>query len=354
MAVDTLYMVARAELATRAQVVSRDRFEVIHRIGEGAGGEVLKVRDRFRAGRILALKLAGIDESFGLGTLDRFYREHETLNSIAHPHIIRPLEMVQVSGRLGYLMEYVDALDLATQVQERLFSWDEIDRIIDPLLDAVACLHRHGVLHRDLKLENVLYSEQVGVKLADFGLVKDCNTNSITASGILLGTAQYFAPEYIRRGTYDERSEVYALGLLLYELCVGDRVLPNLDGKQALDQLISNRCTLSLDLPAEIPFKYRHIIEGATDPNPLRRFQTVEEMRDALALPRWRYEAVDASDGAGNAPLVPLVEGQNGASFGDNLQTFLSDFARLLVTHPACLAAEVVLAAVVTGGWVLG
>src|SRR5262249_19358674 len=149
-------------------------------------------------------------------------------------------------------------------------------------------------IHRDVKLENILLTEDGGVKLADLGLLKRLgNEKGMTRTGVLLGTAQYMPPEYVKNGVYDERSDVYAAGLALYELLTGERRLHHLKGMEALDYLIKSDFHVAPLLRTSrglLPTKYKKILERSLDPSPRKRFANVAELKQAFVLPMEHYQ----------------------------------------------------------------
>jgi eukaryotic-like serine/threonine-protein kinase len=259
------------------------RFEVLSVLGSGAGGKVLEVTDKQNNGKRYALKLLTDTGVFGKTTEERFRLEFDILQFIRHPHVVEAYDIFHFNtGEIGYTMELVKAPDLWEVIMTRTLSYVEIDHLIFQLLDAVGALHQQGICHRDLKLENILYSPTKGVKLGDFGLIKTEIVQSLTQTGVLVGTAQYFPPEYIKRGTFNQQSDIYSLGILLYELISRKRWLADMDGREAINYLIKNNFHVSVDLPEGTPEKYRKIVQGCMQRDPKRRFRSTGEVKEFL------------------------------------------------------------------------
>ena len=267
--------------------VLAERFEVIRLLGEGAAGAVFLVKDIEKEGELVALKILTNTEAFDEHTLKRFLDELHVAQSLKHPNIVQAYDFIKMSDSIAYTMEYVEGKDLSTIADERLLSYEEIDQILIQVLSALGELHKGGILHRDLKLENVLISKDGTAKLVDLGLMKKLNAESkMTKTGILLGTAQYLPPEYIKHGEYTVQSDLYAVGLMLYELLAGERRLHNLHGNEAIDYLLDTGFKVprvSNFARGPIPAKYEELIECALNPKPKKRFTNSDEMAAALS-----------------------------------------------------------------------
>ncbi|RMG44532.1 MAG: serine/threonine protein kinase [Candidatus Dadabacteria bacterium] len=286
-----------------ARPVLSERFEVLRVLGEGAAGVVYLVRDRQRNGEKVALKVLTRSEAFDENTLERFKRELNACQKINHPNIVRAYELVKIEGALAFSMEYVEGQDLGKVFKKRKLAPHEIDHIFDQLLEALKELHQNNIYHRDLKLENVLIGKDGVVKLSDLGLMKHEDLQSLTKSGILLGTAQYMPPEYIKYCEYDARSDLYAVGVMLYEVVTGKRRLADKQGMEAIEYLLKTRFSIPKLTLNDVPRKYIAIIDKAMDPKASRRFQSAAEMQEAFVDPDWyRKGQLDAELKSGINP----------------------------------------------------
>ena len=245
-------------------------YEIDDMIAAGGMGEVYRASDS-RLNRTVAIKVS--HEAF----TDRFAREAAVVASLNHPNICTLYDV----GPDYLVMEFVEGAPLRGPLPEA-----EILRVADEILAALDHAHRHGTVHRDLKPANILMTKR-GIKLMDFGLAKvkavtsvDSVTvaNTLTATGTLLGTFQYMAPEQLEGREADERSDIYAFGCVLYELATGR---PPFDGASpaALIAAVLN----STPTPLESPVLNR-VVETCLARDPEARWQSAHELRHAL---RW-------------------------------------------------------------------
>ncbi|MDN4481569.1 Stk1 family PASTA domain-containing Ser/Thr kinase [Demequina muriae] len=200
------------------------RYEVRERVAAGGMATVYVAFDK-RLERDVALKIMHQHLAADASEADfvsRFRREAKSAARLTHPGMVRVYDQ-GVDGDLSYLtMEYVDGENLRERVtQEGTLAVGEALAITDAVLDALAAAHRQGLVHRDVKPENVLLDESGRPKLADFGLARAVTEVTSTSTGMLLGTVAYLAPELVADGDADARADVYSCGILLYEMVTG-------------------------------------------------------------------------------------------------------------------------------------
>lgn len=200
------------------------RYEVVSRIARGGMATVYLAVDR-RLDRDVALKVMHAHLAEGTSGADfvaRFRREARASARLTHPGLVGVFDQ-GVDGETSYLtMEYVDGANLRRRLAEQgALSVEESLRVAESVLDALAAAHRTGLVHRDIKPENVLLATDGRIKLADFGLARAVTEVTSTTTGTVLGTVAYLAPELVVRGASDARTDVYACGILLYEMLTG-------------------------------------------------------------------------------------------------------------------------------------
>ncbi|WP_240181840.1 Stk1 family PASTA domain-containing Ser/Thr kinase [Nocardioides sp. 616] len=203
------------------------RYRILRRVARGGMASVYEAVDT-RLDRVVAVKVMhpglGEDEEF----VARFVREARAAAGLSHPNIVSVHDQGEDDGTVFLAMEYVAGHTLRDVIRkESPMTPARALALLDPVLSALATAHRAGLVHRDIKPENVLIADEPGrnqVKVADFGLAKAVSANTQhTATGVLIGTVSYLAPELVVQGRADERADVYAVGVMLYELLTGTK-----------------------------------------------------------------------------------------------------------------------------------
>ncbi len=270
------------------------RFVIVRLLGAGGMGAVYLARDE-QLGEEVALKVVA-----GLGLLDpsatdRLRREASTARKISHPNVVRLHDIGEEHGLLFLSMEYVAGESLSARLQ-RLGALPAVHLkpIAEQLCEGLAAAHAAGVVHRDLKPGNVLISGDRTVKIIDFGIAKPVTGGGMTATNIVMGTPEYMAPEQVRGGLADARTDVYALGAVLYHALTGR---PPFTGPSPIAVGLAHcqdPVTPPRQLRPDIPPGWESLILRALDKDPARRFQTPLELRDAIhdgEAPTWQGPA---------------------------------------------------------------
>ncbi|MFM1848959.1 MAG: hypothetical protein RL417_2433 [Pseudomonadota bacterium] len=258
-----------------------DRFEILEVLGFGSEAFVYLARDHAFGGREVALKLLVNDRVFAEETIPRFVDEASVSAEVNHPNIVTAYDVIELDGTIALTMEFVRGIDLAERLKRGAFSYGEVEHLFIQLCSALEALHAHGICHRDLKLENILISSDGVLKLGDFGLMLRSDSTA-PRSSFLLGTPPYMPPEYIEGGAYDPRSDLWAAGLVLYELATGRRRLSGKHGSAAIDYLMKTDYRIPTLTLTGLPRKFTRIIERALEIDPAKRFQSAKEMRAAM------------------------------------------------------------------------
>ena len=204
------------------------RYRVLHSLGKGGMGEVF-LADDTQLGRKVAIKFLADGATNDGRALERLYREARSAAALDHPFICKIHEITEVEGRTGIVMEHVSGATLQAELARSPVSPKRAVEIAGEVAEALEEAHRKRVVHRDLKPANVMLTEQGHVKVMDFGLAKqvrvdssdDQTTGSLTDPGTRVGTPGYMAPEQLLGSDADERSDIFAFGILLYELLAG-------------------------------------------------------------------------------------------------------------------------------------
>ncbi|MBK9410165.1 MAG: serine/threonine protein kinase [Gemmatimonadetes bacterium] len=230
-------------------------YRVIDHVGAGGMGTVYRVSHR-ATGKVAAAKVMT-----GGGTtpraLERFRNEARILQALSHPSIAAMYEFLEVNGAPCLVMEYVDGDTLEQLIRTRgPFPVQDALRIFAALTDAVGYIHQRGIVHRDLKTTNVKVDTLGAVKLLDFGIAVGDGSPRLTSTGNVVGTLMSLAPEQLRTGRAEPRSDLWALGIVLYELLTGrppfDGAAPGFVGERIMRGEYTPASTLRPELPRDV------------------------------------------------------------------------------------------------------
>jgi tRNA A-37 threonylcarbamoyl transferase component Bud32 len=266
--------------------ITLGKYRLVEKLGQGGMAQVYKAYqpdlDRYVAVKVLNPHLTG-DEDFAA----RFRREARAIAALDHPHIVRVYDFDTDQGVAFLVMEYLEGTSLKALLRDldcrgERMTLPEIERVIGALADALDHAHRQGVVHRDLKPANVIITPDGRPVLTDFGIAHMVDSTVITESGGALGTPAYMSPEQGKGEPGDTRSDIYALGVMLYQLCTG-RVPFDADTPYAI---ILKHITAPLPSPRslnpDLPEAIERVILKALAKDPGDRFQTAGELGRAL------------------------------------------------------------------------
>lgn len=273
-------------------------YEILGVLGAGGMGKVYKVRntisDRVEAMKILLPNLADQKE-----LADRFQREIKLLASLNHPNIAALRTALTLDNQLVMIMEYVDGVTLASRLQQGPVPVADAVYYIDQVLAALVYAHQMNVVHRDIKPGNMMLTPQGVVKLMDFGIARPGNEAGMTITGTTLGSLNYMSPEQVKGESVDARSDLYSVGLSLYEILTGRLPFRGDSGYSLMVAQLQQAPEPPIVLRPEIPKPVNDIILMVLAKEPERRFQSATAFRNALksALP----QGVAAGAGAGRS-----------------------------------------------------
>jgi serine/threonine protein kinase len=259
------------------------KFEVLAELGQGAMGKVYRARDPVLE-RLVALKTVAPALLQNKDAFVRFQREARAAARLQHPNIVTVYELGDVDGTLYIAMELIEGLDLVqAMVPPDRFTLQHKVRIIADVCRGLDFAHKQGVVHRDVKPANVRVGHDGAVKILDFGIAR-LTDSDVTQSGIVLGTPSYMAPEMLRSGVVDHRSDMWATGVILYEMLSGRR--PFLaDTITGLVYKIVHDALPPLDVAAlRLPDALAAVATKALQKEPTDRFRDMAEMSRALLL----------------------------------------------------------------------
>ena len=286
-----------------AGTVIDGRYRVISRVGSGGMAEVYCAEDT-QLGRRVAVKLLherfAQDEEF----VERFRREASSAASLSHANIVNVYDRGQWGGTYYIAMEYLDGRSLDSIVREEApLAPARAIELTEQVLRAARFAHRHGVVHRDLKPHNVIIDEEGRVKVTDFGIAR-AGASEITQTGSIMGTARYLSPEQAQGHTVSPRSDLYAIGIMLYELLTGTVPFEGDSVVAIALRHLSEPPRPPSSLVPTISANLDAIVMRALAKRPEARFSDADEFLAALEGERERLRAEDGSHTASLAPVV--------------------------------------------------
>ncbi len=285
--------------------------EVLGELGAGGMGEVYRARDT-RLNRTVAIKILPEHLSSDPGRRARFEREARTISGLSHPNICALFDIGDQDGVYYVVFEYLEGKTLADRIAKGPLPVAEVLKVGADIASALETAHRHGIVHRDLKPANVMLTK-TGAKLLDFGLAKpsaalvssaagDAPTlsKSLTEEGVIVGTFLYMAPEQLEGKDTDGRTDIFALGALLYEMSTGRSAFTGASRASIIAAIMSSEPAPISELQPLIPPALDRVVQTCLAKDPDERWQTAHDVRLQLEWIR----------GAGSQTGVPLVKSQ--------------------------------------------
>ena len=289
-----------------------DRYEIISKVGAGGMSDVYKAKDHI-LGRIVAIKVLKQEFSEDINFVTKFRTEAQSAAGLEHPNIVNVYDVGSENGLHFIVMEYIEGITLKTYVEKKgQLTFKEAASIAIQVARGIEAAHNKNITHRDIKPQNIMISTEGKVKVTDFGIAKAISSNTISSDA--MGSVHYASPEQARNGFIDGRSDLYSLGIVMYEMVTG-RV--PFDGETTVAvaiQHLQEEMVMPSMYAIDLPISYEKIILKCTQKNPERRYQTVVELladlRQSLLTPDEDFVVI-----------APIVNSDTRIINGEELET---------------------------------
>lgn len=283
--------------------VAVGHYRILEEIGFGGMGVVYKAQDT-RLGRLVALKFLPEHMAADSVALERFRREARAASALNHPNICTIHDIDVYQGREFIVMEYLDGQTLAIYISgRRVIGTELVAKLGMPIAEALAAAHSKGVIHRDIKPGNIFVTQSGLVKVLDFGVAKlvaeanQSDATTLTETNTITGTLPYMSPEQLRGENLDARSDIYALGVVLYEIATGQRLYSSSLHARVVDEILNRPASPPSSINRKLSAKADDIILKCLAKDPEDRYQTAKEI--AVDLRHLSAQATSGTVSAG-------------------------------------------------------
>jgi non-specific serine/threonine protein kinase len=267
-------------------------YKIVSNLGEGAMGKVYLAEDT-KLGRQVALKIPPADLAVDPVRLQRYEREARAVAALNHPNIVTLHSIEEAEGVRFLTMEVVEGKNLAQLIPAEGLPLTDLFKLAIQITDALSVAHEAGITHRDLKPENIMVNTQGQVKILDFGLAKlrqrgpegqeaEHLTRTLTQEGMVMGTVPYMSPEQVQGKPLDHRSDIFSLGVVLYEMATGERPFKGETAAHVISSILRDTPQSVTDLKTALPNHLGRLVKHCLEKDAERRFQTAKDVRNEL------------------------------------------------------------------------
>jgi eukaryotic-like serine/threonine-protein kinase len=282
-----------------------ERYELEELVGSGGMSSVYRAHDRLLE-RNVALKVLHQQYTTDDEFVERFKREARTVAQLSHPNIVTVIDRGEDGGRQFIVFEYIDGENLKEVLVRsgRLPVRDALELALQ-VARGLAFAHRHGLVHRDVKPQNVLLNGDGRAKVTDFGIARSLDVDGVTQTGTVLGTSNYIAPEQASGRPVDSQTDVYSLGVVLFELLAGDVPFPGENFVAVALKHVNEPPPSLLAVRRDVPPRVVGAVDCALEKDPSRRFSSMDAFASELEACLATLESDVDADGAGTMIMRP-------------------------------------------------
>jgi serine/threonine protein kinase len=271
-------------------------YRIVRQLGSGGMGEVYAAQD-LELGREVAIKVLPEALSRDDERRTRLEREARAAAALNHPNIVTLHSVERLGNAVFLTMELVDGRPMSELIPRGGMPIDRLLKFAIPLVDALSAAHQRGIIHRDLKPSNVMVTADERVKVLDFGLAKikeeaaaplasSLTTEEVTGEGRIMGTAAYMSPEQAEGKTVDQRSDLFSLGVMLYEMATGERPFKGSTSVSIISAILKDTPRPVTEVRSDLPRDFARIVKRCLMKDPEQRFQSAKDLRNDLTLLR--------------------------------------------------------------------
>lgn len=257
------------------------RYEITEELGRGGMGVVYKAKDT-KLKRTVALKFLPPELTHISEVKERFMREAQAAAALDHPNICTVYEFDETEEKTFISMAYIEGQSLRKRIESGLLNLDEAINIAIQTAEGLQEAHKKGVVHRDIKSANIMVDKRGQAKIMDFGLARVTGGTLVTKEGTTMGTIAYMSPEQARSEKVDHRTDIWSLGVVLYEMISGQLPFKGEHDQAVMYSILNEELEPITNLRSEIPMSIEQVVGKALEKNPDERYQHTEELLDDL------------------------------------------------------------------------
>jgi serine/threonine protein kinase/tetratricopeptide (TPR) repeat protein len=261
-------------MLARGTVISH--YEIIEKVGEGGMGVVYKARDT-KLGRTVALKFLPPQLICDVEAKARFEQEAKSASALSHNNITTIHDIDEVKGQCFICMEYVDGKSIKELIRDKTLSLDKVVDIAIQIGEGLSAAHKKEIVHRDVKSDNIMLTDEGVVKIMDFGLAKLKGATKLTRTGTTMGTLQYMSPEQAQGMEVDQRSDIFSFGVILYEMITGQLPFKGEHEAAVIHSIVNETPEPLARYKAKVPEGLQRIVDKALQKDASTRYQGAAE-----------------------------------------------------------------------------